>query len=159
MPLFARRKDVVYAVFVTAVFSRRIVRWALSDSMRTEALPLQASTKRLCAPRKQQVWCTILTTAHTMSALSTTSGFPSTGLVFASELLATHMAMLSLKTFTVPTKRAHFIPERKATLSRWKSPRLSRCHSGTTRGFIRAWEIEHRPRWKPSFGSRTRHRK
>ena len=28
--------------FVTDVFSRRIVRWALSDSMRTEALPLQA---------------------------------------------------------------------------------------------------------------------
>ncbi|WP_141276894.1 IS3 family transposase, partial [Corynebacterium striatum] len=32
----------VYAAFVTDVYSRRIVGWALSDSMRTEALPLQA---------------------------------------------------------------------------------------------------------------------
>ena len=55
---------------------------------------------------KQQVWCTILTTAHTMSALSTTSSFPNTGLVFASELSATHINItrLSLKTFTVLTK-------------------------------------------------------
>lgn len=30
----------VYAAFVTDVFSRKIVGWALSDSMRTEALPL-----------------------------------------------------------------------------------------------------------------------
>ena len=32
----------MYTAFVTDVFSRRIVGWALSDSMRTEALPLQA---------------------------------------------------------------------------------------------------------------------
>ncbi|WP_431832348.1 hypothetical protein [Corynebacterium accolens] len=32
----------MYAAFVTDVYSRRIVGWALSDSMRTEALPLQA---------------------------------------------------------------------------------------------------------------------
>ncbi len=32
----------VYAAFVTDVYSRRIVGWALSDSMRTKALPLQA---------------------------------------------------------------------------------------------------------------------
>ena len=36
------KKGFVYAAFVTAVFSRRIVGWALSDSMRTESLPLQA---------------------------------------------------------------------------------------------------------------------
>ncbi|HAT1158667.1 TPA: IS3 family transposase, partial [Corynebacterium striatum] len=36
------RKGFVYTAFVTDVFSRRIVGWALSDSMRTEALPLQA---------------------------------------------------------------------------------------------------------------------
>ena len=35
-------KGFVYAAFVTDVFSRRIVGWALSDSMRTEVLPLQA---------------------------------------------------------------------------------------------------------------------
>ncbi|MFW9234011.1 DDE-type integrase/transposase/recombinase, partial [Corynebacterium striatum] len=32
----------MYTAFVTDVYSRRILRWALSDSMRTEALPLQA---------------------------------------------------------------------------------------------------------------------
>lgn len=32
----------VYAVFVSEVFSRKIVGWVLSDSMRTKALPLQA---------------------------------------------------------------------------------------------------------------------
>lgn len=32
----------MYAAFVTDVFCRKIVGWALSDSMRTEALPLQA---------------------------------------------------------------------------------------------------------------------
>ena len=36
------KKGSVYAAFVTDVFSRRIVGWALSDSMRTESLPLQA---------------------------------------------------------------------------------------------------------------------
>ena len=35
-------KGFVYAAFVTDVFSRRIVGWALSGSMKTEALPLQA---------------------------------------------------------------------------------------------------------------------
>ena len=35
------KKGFVYAAFVTDVYSRRIVGWALSDSMRTEALPLQ----------------------------------------------------------------------------------------------------------------------
>ncbi len=35
-------KGFVYATFVTDVFSRRIVGWALSGSMKTEALPLQA---------------------------------------------------------------------------------------------------------------------
>ena len=35
-------KGFVYAAFVTDVFSRRVVGWALSGSMKTEALPLQA---------------------------------------------------------------------------------------------------------------------
>lgn len=35
-------KGLVYAAFVTDVFSRKIVGWALCDSMRTEVLPLQA---------------------------------------------------------------------------------------------------------------------
>lgn len=41
-------KGFVYAAFVTDVFSRKIVGWALSDSMKTEALPLQAV--------KQAIW-------------------------------------------------------------------------------------------------------
>lgn len=41
-------KGFVYAAFVTDVFSRKIVGWALSDSMTTEALPLQAL--------KQAIW-------------------------------------------------------------------------------------------------------
>lgn len=36
------RKGFVYTTFVTDVHSRRIVRWAPSDSMRTDALPSQA---------------------------------------------------------------------------------------------------------------------
>ncbi|CAB0863363.1 IS3 family transposase [Corynebacterium diphtheriae] len=44
------RKGFVYTAFVTDVFSRKIVGWALSDSMRTEALPLQALNQAIvCA--------------------------------------------------------------------------------------------------------------
>ncbi|HAT1171973.1 IS3 family transposase [Corynebacterium striatum] len=44
------RKGFVYTALVTVVFSRRIVGWALSDSMRTEALPLQALNQAIvCA--------------------------------------------------------------------------------------------------------------
>lgn len=40
----------VYAAFVTDLFSRRILGWALSDSMRTELLPLQALNQAIvCA--------------------------------------------------------------------------------------------------------------
>ncbi|MEJ6012723.1 IS3 family transposase, partial [Corynebacterium sp. H127] len=44
------RKGFVYTAFVTDVYSRRIIGWALSDSMRTEALPLQALNQAIvCA--------------------------------------------------------------------------------------------------------------
>ena len=40
----------MFTAFVTDVYSRRIVGWALSDSMRTEALPLQALNQAIvCA--------------------------------------------------------------------------------------------------------------
>ncbi len=42
----------VYAAFVTDVFSRTIVGWALSDSMRTEALPLQALNQAIVSAKK-----------------------------------------------------------------------------------------------------------
>ncbi|MDK8532625.1 IS3 family transposase, partial [Corynebacterium marquesiae] len=43
------KKGFVYAAFVTDVYSRRIVGWALSDSMRTEALPLQALNQAIAS--------------------------------------------------------------------------------------------------------------
>lgn len=44
------KKGFVYTSFVTDVYSRRIVGWALSDSMRTEKLPLQALNQAImCA--------------------------------------------------------------------------------------------------------------
>ena len=47
------KKGFVDTAFVTDVFSRRIVGWALSDSMRTKLLPLQALNQAIGpAPRK-----------------------------------------------------------------------------------------------------------
>lgn len=44
------KKGFVYAAFITDVYSRRIVGWALSDSIRTETLPLQALNQAIvCA--------------------------------------------------------------------------------------------------------------
>ena len=44
------KKGFVYAEFVTDVYSRRVVGWAFSDSMRTVALPLQALNQAIvCA--------------------------------------------------------------------------------------------------------------
>ncbi|ORC20240.1 transposase [Rothia nasimurium] len=48
------RKGFVYAAFVTDVFSRKIVGWALSDSMQTEALPLQALNQAIISAKKTQ---------------------------------------------------------------------------------------------------------
>ncbi|WP_325168465.1 DDE-type integrase/transposase/recombinase, partial [Corynebacterium macginleyi] len=45
------KKGFVYGAFVTDVYSRRIVGWALSDSMRTEALPLQALNQAIVSAR------------------------------------------------------------------------------------------------------------
>ena len=98
------KKGFVYAAFVTDVYSRRIVGWALSDSMRTEALPLQALNQAIASAEEKQVSFIIRITARSMSALSTTSVLPSTGLPLPPELLATPMTMLWWKTLMVPTK-------------------------------------------------------
>ena len=45
------KQGFVYAAFVTDVFSRKIVGWALSDSMRTEALPLQALNQAIASAK------------------------------------------------------------------------------------------------------------
>lgn len=46
------RKGFVYTAFVTDVFSRKIVGWALSDSMTTEALPLQALNQAIISAKE-----------------------------------------------------------------------------------------------------------
>ena len=46
------RKGFVYTAFVTDAFSRRIVGRALSDSMRTEALPLQALNQAIISAKE-----------------------------------------------------------------------------------------------------------
>ena len=46
----------MYTAFVTDVYSRQIVGWALSDFMRTEALPLQALNQLIARqPRQSQL--------------------------------------------------------------------------------------------------------
>ncbi|MEW6875780.1 DDE-type integrase/transposase/recombinase [Trueperella pyogenes] len=45
-------KGVVHAAFVIDVFSRKIVGWALSDSIRTEALPLQALNQAITSAKE-----------------------------------------------------------------------------------------------------------
>lgn len=42
----------MYTAFVTDVFSRNIVGWVLSDSMRTQALPLQALNKAITSAKE-----------------------------------------------------------------------------------------------------------
>ncbi|MDK8666246.1 DDE-type integrase/transposase/recombinase [Corynebacterium propinquum] len=46
------RKGFVYTAFVTDVFSRRIAGWALSNSMRTEVLLLQALNQAIVAAKE-----------------------------------------------------------------------------------------------------------
>ncbi|MDK4304854.1 DDE-type integrase/transposase/recombinase [Corynebacterium pseudodiphtheriticum] len=54
------KKSFVYTAFVTDVYSRRIVGWALSDSMRTSGFAAASSQPGdPSVLKKQQVWCTI----------------------------------------------------------------------------------------------------
>lgn len=46
------RKGFVYTAFVTEVYSRKIDGWALSDSMRREALPLQALNQAIACAKE-----------------------------------------------------------------------------------------------------------
>ena len=75
------KKGFVYTAFVTDVYSRRIVGWALSDSMRTSGITAASTQPSDPSVRgKQQVSFTIRITAYSTSALSTTTVSPSTGL-------------------------------------------------------------------------------
>nr|WP_284864592.1 hypothetical protein [Corynebacterium sp. MSK156]MDK8786341.1 hypothetical protein [Corynebacterium sp. MSK156] len=95
----------MYTAFVTDVYSRRIVGWALSDSMRTSGITA-ASTQPSdpSVRRKQQALFTIRITARSTSALSTTSAFPSTGSLLLLGQLATPTTMHWLKTLTALTR-------------------------------------------------------
>ena len=89
------KKGFVYTAFVTDVYSRRIVGWALSDSMRTSGITAASTQPSDPSVRgKQQVLFTIRITAYSTSALSTTSDLPSTGLSLLLGLSVTEMAML-----------------------------------------------------------------
>ena len=81
------KKGFVYAAFVTDVYSRRIVGWALSDSMRTEALPLQALNQAIvCA---EETTGLIHHSDHGSQYVSvvSTSDLPSTGVPLPPEPL------------------------------------------------------------------------
>ncbi|WP_431604854.1 DDE-type integrase/transposase/recombinase [Corynebacterium pseudodiphtheriticum] len=93
------RKGFVYAAFVTDVYSRRIVGWALSDSMRTSGFAAASSQPGApSALSKRQVLFTIRITVRSMSAWSTTSKVPSMALQLTPGLSVTDMTMLWLKT-------------------------------------------------------------
>ena len=99
------KKGFVYTAFVTDVFSRRIVGWALSDSMRTSSTAAARSQPGdPSALRKQQVSFTIRITDRSTSAWSTTSEVPSTALQLLPAVLVTGMTMHWLKTLTVLTR-------------------------------------------------------
>ena len=101
-----KKKGFVYTAFVTDVYSRRTVGWALSDSMRTSGFAVASSQPGApSALRKRQVLFTIRITDRSTSAWSTTSEVPSTGSLLPPGLLVTDMTMLWLKTLTAPHKR------------------------------------------------------
>ena len=89
------KKGFVYTAFVTDVYSRWIVGWALSDSMRTSGITAASTQPSDPSVRgKQQVLFTIRITAYSTSALSTTSDLPSTGLSLLLGLSVTPTTML-----------------------------------------------------------------
>ncbi|WP_350338575.1 hypothetical protein [Corynebacterium sp. MSK310] len=85
----------MYTAFVTDVYSRRIVGWALSDSMRTSGITAASTQPSDPSVRgKQQALFTIRITAYSTSALSTTSAFPNTGSLLLLGLSVTPTTML-----------------------------------------------------------------
>ncbi|MEJ4127335.1 DDE-type integrase/transposase/recombinase [Corynebacterium accolens] len=121
----------MYTAFVTDVYSRRIVGWALSDSMRTEALPLQALNQAIVSAR--ETTGLIYHSDHGLEYVS----------VVYNERLAQHGIVASTGTVgdsydnalaenvTALTRTSSSILAGGMTLSKWKSRRLSGCHGGT----------------------------
>ena len=115
------RKGFAYTAFVTDVFSRRIVGWALSDSMRTSGAAAPVAQPGDCQCQGNfQGWFTIVTMARSVSVLSTTSEAPSTGLPFPSGLLAIPMTMPWPKTSTVLTRMGSSISACGMMSSAWR---------------------------------------
>ena len=149
------KKGFVYAAFVTDVFSRRIIGWALSDSMRTSGFAAARSQPGdPSALRKQQVLFTIRITGRSMSALSTISEVPSTALQLPPGLLVTGMTMLWLKTSTVLTRTSSSILAGGMMSSTWRLRPSSGCHGGMRTGSTRAWGTEPRLRLKTRCGNK-----
>ena len=98
------KKGFVYAAFVTDVYSRRIVGWALSDSMRTEALPLQALNQAIASA--EETTGLIHHSDHGSQYVSVVYNqrLPSTKSPLPPELSGIPMTMLWRKTLMVPTK-------------------------------------------------------
>lgn len=97
------KKSFVYAAFVTDVYSRRIVGWAFSDSMRTVALPLQAFNRAIvCA---EETTGLIHHSDHGSQYVRVVYNerLASTGLPLPPELSGILMTMLWQKTLTAPT--------------------------------------------------------
>ena len=99
------KKGFVYAAFVTDVYSRRIVGWALSDSMRTEALPLQALNQAIASA--EETTGLIHHSDHGSQYVSVVYNerLAQHGLPLPPELSGIPMTMLWRKTLMVPTKQ------------------------------------------------------
>ncbi|WKS55022.1 IS3 family transposase [Corynebacterium accolens] len=98
------KKGFVYAAFVTDVYSRRIVGWALSDSMRTEALPLQALNQAIvCAEETAGL---IHHSDHGSQYVSVVYNqrLAQHGITASTGSVVTYMTMHWLKTLTAPHK-------------------------------------------------------
>ena len=64
------KKGFVYTAFVTDVYSRRIIGWALSDSMRTSGFAAASSQSGdPSVLKKQQVWCIIRITGRRVDSI------------------------------------------------------------------------------------------
>ena len=141
----------MYTAFVTDVFSRRIVGWALFDSMRTEDLPLHAFN--------QVFTCTKETTSlihHSVHGSQYVS-------VVYNERLAEHKIAACTGTVgdcydNAPAeniagscKNELILTERGMMFSTWKFRRSSGLPGGITPGFIDGWATAHQLRLNRSY--------
>lgn len=145
----------MYIVFVTDVYSRRILGCVMSDSMRTEALPLQALNQAIvCAKETTGLFYQL---DHGLQYVS----------IVYSKGLAEHD--IAASTGTVGDSYDNALAENvngsyknEIISSRswndvvmWKSPRSSGLTGGINHGSTRAWTTAPRLKQKPNFGNTT----